>query len=104
MDPDVLLLGRGAARGEDDRPPLRRFADARSELRSSRPDISGVNSIVAPPCAASPIALPGRPRGRGSIGIRLEQCDLVTRQAVRRACHRARARPVPCTRRYAGCR
>ena len=68
---------RGRRRGPRPRPRARRFLAARAESRSSRPDISGVNSISAPPAAASPIACSSAARIRRRIdpGVRLEERD-----------------------------
>ena len=57
MQPDAMLRRRLAARGEHRILFLRRGAFRRARAsRSSRPDISGVNSISAPPAAASSTA------------------------------------------------
>ena len=101
----ALAPPRGRRRAPDLRPRGRRFLRARSASRSSRPDISGVNSISAPPAAASRDRIdqrarhwpPGRCRcstGRARSG----SCG----RAARRACRRGRARSGRRSRRHAG--
>ena len=77
---------------------------ARLESRSSRPDISGVNSIAASPFAASPIASTrASALALGSMPVfDWKRAIRVTRRSTRRAGPRLRARRGRHTRRYVG--